>query len=768
MTATPGSIAVATADRTESRIPDYLFAPLRRWRITLVCALVSALAAVAVAQRYGQRVWQAEATVIYTPLSLGGLSPGDYTAPNPQTLISLVKSPQRLQQVIDELELPVSAEALERTLKVNQQANVDAVRLSVEWPDPDVGRAILDRLAESYIRDTVEMRRAKLGEALALLKAERESLLRQRSEARTDARIVELRQTTEKLAACQRKIARTRDALAAAEPPAFAEEGPFRERRQQLLDALRGHEDKLKEIDVEIAAKQAEFDLLEQGRMKGVALPADNAKVKGELGLLKARRGTLVNSAELQQKELDELPRRQARAMLALLEEEQAQLDAGAAALKQGLEADPRAAERVGISAAAEQAVAKRLEQAESQFNAAEARIAAVERLRDAPVAEFAPTHPAAVTAPPRSNKKMLALLVFGGLTSLSLLALVGHAWWKQPRGGRARTCGLPILADAEDGSAPGAARAAMEARRLALQLREPVRQSGGLVLFAPADETVQTEDVVWQLARYLALWDETVVILDARVLEQAESSVGPSDGDPDPGPGEDKSGRRIAAHPADPADWQCFQAPEAESLVQPIGRSGVGYLGARAVFPDPDCFASAAMHGMLVRLAERYDRVLLIAPPLNQSLGAEILAAFADGAVVAFHREGEESSEARRAVGAIRAAGVAWMGALVRSTRRTDRDAELPFALEIRQPAGTPEDGGDGPRESRGAAARAKQLPEEEPSVLSIPWSQAAGFGGYPPGPLKPDATNPPRGAPHAADQHVEGRPDLNGYGHP
>jgi hypothetical protein len=489
-----------------------------------------------------------------------------------------------------------------------------------------------------------------------------------------------------------------------------------------------------------------------------VAVGADHARVKAELALLVARRKTAENTAETQRKELAELPRRQARAVLALLEEEREQLEARAAVLKQGLEADPRAAERVGVSTAAEQAVAKRLEQAEANFNAVVSRIAGMERLRDAPIAEFAATHPALVAAPPRSNKKMLAILVFGGLMSLSVLGLIGHAWLTQsPRRG-VRTCNLPILAESEDGSPPGPARALMEARRLALQLREPVRQSGGLILFAPADETVQTEDVVWQLARYLALWDETVVIVDARVLEQPA----PSDGSGD------ESDRQVACRSADPSDWQCFQVPDAPAIVQPIGRSGIGYLAARGVFPDPDSFASAAMHTLLVQLADQYDRVLVIGPPLDRSLGAEILATFADGAVVAFHREAEESADSRRAVDAIRAAGVAWVGALVRSTRRTDRDADLPFALE--QTANTPDDstGGDRAIDASVAPARAEQLPEEEPSVLSIPWSQSAGFGGDPPGPLKTDSANPSRGAPHASDQHVERRADLKTHRHP
>jgi Mrp family chromosome partitioning ATPase/uncharacterized protein involved in exopolysaccharide biosynthesis len=802
-------------DRTEARIPDYLLAPLRRWRLTLACLVLSAFVAAGVAYRYGQRVWQVEGTILYTPLSSAGLSHGDYTPPNPQTLISLVKSSQRCQKVIDELGLPVSARTLDRSLKVNQQANVDAVRLSLAWPDPETGRAIVDRLTEAYIQDMAELRRVKIRETLALLEAGRATHSEQLAEARAayaklpdkmtrprlqseherhtaaaTALTTELNLSTERLSAGQRKMARLREAVAANELQTIDEDGAYRDRKQRLLEAIRTQEGTVQETDVAIEAKKKELAIQEKLVNSGAGARLDHARVSGELDALTARRRTAATAAEESRKELAELPRRQARLTLVQLEDEQTQLELKIAALKRELDANREAMVRLGELSATEHAAAKKVEQAEGALQALAGRITEMERLRDGPVTEFAAAHPA-VVSDAASNRKMLATLVLGVLMSVSLLGLIGHAWLTQqarPKV-RVRACGLPVIAEVDHGaSLPGSCRPAIEARRLALQLREPVRRSGGLVLFAPADQTIQTEDVVWQLARYLALWGEAVLILDARARDASASSaaakhdpdapsrngssrngtkperslsdvlveLGVLDGDPSRN-GTD-SEHSHAGRTRGPADCVGLRVADAAALVRKIGRTGIAYLPARAAFPDADSLASAAMQSLLVRLSEQYDRVLLIGPPLDESLGAEILATYADGAVVMFHRDGEESAECRRAAEAIRAAGVPWVGATVRSSRRCEGDDDLPFALEILQPA-------DG-REAGWVAPRGEQLPDEEPSVLSIAWSQASGFGGNPPGPLEPEAADPPRGAPHSTDQHVEGGADLKAYG--
>jgi hypothetical protein len=185
---------------------------------------------------------------------------------------------------------------------------------------------------------------------------------------------------------------------------------------------------------------------------------------------------------------------------------------------------------------------------------------------------------------------------------------------------------------------------------------------------------------------------------------------------------------------------------------VQPVGRGAIDYLPVRTVFADADSLSSAAMQRLLVELAEKYDRILLVGEPLDaRPFEAETLAGYADGMVLIVHRDDEAPAACRRAVEASRAAGVPWIGACVRSTRNGETD-RLPFCP-----------GPPGPVDGRtGARAPADELPEEIPSIPNVPRSQPAGFGGDAPGPFEPQSLDPPRRASHPTDQHVEGRANL------
>src|SRR3954467_10049268 len=94
----------------------YWTAPLRRWPVTLVCCALAAAAAYGVAKAYGQNHWQVEGTLVHTPVPVAEELRGDYSPPSPQTLVSLAKSPAALEQVTQDLKLPVSAQALDRCL----------------------------------------------------------------------------------------------------------------------------------------------------------------------------------------------------------------------------------------------------------------------------------------------------------------------------------------------------------------------------------------------------------------------------------------------------------------------------------------------------------------------------------------------------------------------------------------------------------------------------------------------------------------------------
>lgn len=692
----------------EAVLPAYLAAPIRRWKLTLSCFLLSAIVAAGVALFGSQKLWPVEGTIIYTPVSVGVLSQGDYTPPSPQTLISLVKSTQRLEKVVRDLDLPVSARTLERALKVNQQANVDAVRLSIEWPDPETGRAIIDRLMEAYISETADLRRAKIRETLTVVQSECAAQKRKFEEARsayqalpdrvTQARLAsdgernrlaatamttEANQIAEKLNVCRREISRAQavEKAAAEAKPLNDEDSQYRERKQALLDSIRVHQDRVKEIDVEVESKKKELANLQKLLDSGVGSRPEHTKAAGELELLVVRRTSAARATEEQKQELIDLPRRLARMRIARLEEEEAQLELKAAVLKRGLEENREEMVRIGELSAVEQAARKQLELSETEFRAVTARFDALERLRDGAVTEFVAAQPASVSAQPTSNRKTLGVLTLGGLMALILAGIIGHAWLTQSHSDPERTYGLPVLARVE-ADLSGTLRTATESRRLALQLRDPIRQSGGLILFAPADHTVAAEDVVWQLARYLTLAGEEVLILDARIHDATgvPSSDAPLSEDV-------RSGLSTYLQSQSQASGEL-------TLIRETDLAGLDYLPAGECFPDADLLASAPMQKLLVRLSEQWDRVLLIGPPLDRSLGAEILARYADGAVVVCGRNCEESAEARTAVASLQTTGVPWVGAIVRSAPSEGEEEDLPFALEtlVLQQAGPKE----------------------------------------------------------------------------
>lgn len=754
----------SNSDRSEA-LPAFLSAPLRRWKITLFCFIFSATAAATVALTCSQKLWPVEGTIIYTPLSLGGLSHGDYTPPSPQTLISLVKSPQRLEQVARDLNLPVSVRTLERSLKVNQQANVDAVRLSVDWPDPEAGRAIVDRLMDAYIRDTSELRRAKIRETLTVLQNEVGDQKRkvdaaraaysalpdrinqprlvaetERNRAAATALTTESNHIAEKLNVCRRELARAKaiEKAAAAGKPLSDEDATYRERKQALFDSVRVHQDRVKEIDVEIDSKKQELANAQKLLDSGVGSRLDHSRLSGELDLLVVRHASAVKATQEIKLEMAELPLRHARTVIARMEEEEGQLEAKAAVIKQGMDDNHRDLVRIGELSGIEQAARKQVDLTELEYRGVRARIEALERLRDGAISEFIVAQPAAVGVQPTSNRKTLGVLTLAGLMSLFLVGIMGHAWLTQGRSVTQQTYGLPVLARVE-ADTTGTIRAATESRRLALQLRDSIRQSGGLILCASADQSVQSEDVVWQLARYLSLAGEEVLILDARIHEVC------------PTPSSDPLHIAPEVH-FGLTNYLRSQVSDELALIRETDLSGLDYLPPGECFPDPDLLASAAMQKLLVRLAEQWDRVLLLGPSLDRSLGSEILASYADGAVVICGRGCEESATAKSAVASIRKAGVPWVGAIVRAAK--GEEEALPFSEEILVPAN-----------SSTATSTEEELPDEEPGVLSVTWTKTTRLRGDAPGPLESQTLNPPGGTPNPTDKHVKRSADLKAY---
>ncbi len=695
----------------DNGVGSLLTAPLRRWPVTLGCAVICAGLAAAAAKEYGQNHWRVEGSLIYSPLAVAEPIRNDYESPNPQTLLTLVKSPRSLDAVIRELDLPVSARSLDRSLKVNKPYNADSVTLQLDWPDPAQGKKIVDRLMAIHADEVVALRQEKVKASLALLRAELVGCERRLAEVRAaaeklpsggnmdrvraeweqaskDASVLalDLDATRQKLAAnaeeTVRLAAREKLLTATKEDGVGADEvsAPYRTRKEAVLDALRQEESLLREVEKTLAAKMKEAARHKSLVDRGAMSPLEFDKVSGEVDVLDIRKQNAEAAVQERKRELAERPFRQLQAYRDELARHQEALAVRAAALEKARDEKRKDAVRLADQMATAAAVAKHVERAEADRRAVDTRIAAMERLAGDGVREFVPAQPAAAPElPTASNRKSLAALTFSGLMGVCLVGLVGHARLTGPRAApRVSTYGLPVLAAAEP--ARDKADPAAEARQLALRLRGPVHQSGGLVLFTPATAGDCAADVVTQLAHYLALWNQSVLILDARIDRDGCSDLFTRPTEP--------SAARLPEHSAHGGSelmasagndlmptaglYHALQAGgtvDGKSAgVRETPLAGVSYLPVGAAFPSPDLLASAAMQRLLVNLSDRFDRILVLGPALTDPVAAEILAGYADAAVVAVRRGTPEAAHVADAVQSVKDAGVAWVGAIVRA----------------------------------------------------------------------------------------------------
>ena len=714
---------LAVVDPPRPAGPSPWAAPVRRWPVTLACCALATAAGYTVAKSYGQSHWQIEGTLVHTPVPVGEELRGDYAPPSAQTLVSLAKSPAALEGVTRDLALPVSAQALDRCLRVNKPVNADAVSLVLEWPDPEAGCAIVNRLMARHAEEAAGLRRGAARARLAELRAEQAARRKAVEDlraacpgippgvtpdrVRTDLELaakdattltIELNTAREKLAVHKAQLDRlaAREQVltnAAATGSPIGLEGddvtaPYTQRKQLVQDALRDEENRIAELNVQYKTTEAEIARARGAVKAGGGFQYEVDRLVADLDVVGVKRKNAEKAADERRQELAKLPLTYIQTEKKETEAAHTELAARVVALNRGLADKRRETSRLADLAAAA-AEAKVLDN----------RVAGLERLAGDSVSELAPAHPASASAQPiASNRRSLGVLTFGGVLGVCLTGLVAGSWLTGRRcPDRPATYGLPVLAEADT------ADPAVEARQLAVRLRGPVHQAGGVVLVMPAREHSQTAAMACQLARYLALWGDSVLILDARLDAPAEDLPLPL---PEPAPaqppaaedtvvvslspmlegavqetrGNGKAGRNGRTDPAPapatvrlndtitPGLFHLLRTGTADegAMIRETALTGVHYLPVGSEEPDPDLLASAAMHRLLVRLSERFDRILVLGPPLGCPLAAEVLAGYADGVVIVVRRCDPADGEVGKAVEAVRGAGAPWVGAVV------------------------------------------------------------------------------------------------------
>lgn len=455
----------------------------------------------------------------------------------------------------------------------------------------------------------------------------------QRAFGTAQARIKKLEKTVEELDA---RVGQGKLDELAAEVEA---EKSYIERKKKLQDTLREEESKLAETEQElrVADKKFQEDLkgVQGGYVKRIEAEESGNKVK----LLEIRLGNSREKIKALREELRTLPAEYLRSKKAEVVEKAAeqrdQLKATETFLSQVKTslANKRTEMQQLLDVLGEaEEKEKRVKELEAERLQYENQLVALRQLRTSEVSEVKVLTAAvpATDAVSSSFRKIAAaafavamLLLFGLLIAGDLLAQAGTAE------GPAERLGLPVLA--RGGSAA--------ARGLALRLRQYVPESGGLILVSPLDEGGEVEDLVGDVSRYLAMQDEKVLIVDARIA-RSQGRHQPPWVDPLAAPGLSQATMadlgRGEPGTAGLVQYLVFEGQDPNAFVWPTRFPAVEYLPSGGPCSTTDVLASQPMRELLAGLRQRYSLILLIGPAVYHSaIDTEILAGHASGMLV-------------------------------------------------------------------------------------------------------------------------------------
>ncbi|WP_082622961.1 polysaccharide biosynthesis tyrosine autokinase [Terrabacter sp. Root85] len=115
----------------------------------------------------------------------------------------------------------------------------------------------------------------------------------------------------------------------------------------------------------------------------------------------------------------------------------------------------------------------------------------------------------------------------------------------------------------------------------------------------------------------------------------------------------------------------------EVDDVLQPFGRTGLRLLGAGPIPPNPsELLGSANMEQLVADLAERFDYVLIDAPPLLPVTDAAVLSTIVDGALVVVGAGVAQREHVRRALESLEAVNGSLLGLILNRVKTKELGA--------------------------------------------------------------------------------------------
>lgn len=643
-----GSAVIEERDESEELDlpldPRTLYLRLRRrWKAMALSALVAACCGLGLAFLFGSRVFQAEAVLHYRPSEV------EKKPPNLLTLLNIVKLQENLEAVRDRLDLSTSLTTLSGAYKVDVRRDTELLVIQASAESPEKAAELAKTLRDVFLESQERRRRTKLEgvrnslEArLAEVSAELKSADKALQEFTVTNQIVDLDKEAqwylEELTSLQimleeaqvqrtsvRQKAQNVDRIVADLKAKVAREkaesqtefdslGDINIRVQRLRAAI--HDDKTQRAgEALLEQKRLELERADELRSKGLISDADYEK---KLAAYNSQKALTVDTEqvsdwkakveELNQKAIPSGQNQQAQSGPILQEmmlksfDIQLELvtqDKRVARVEEAVKKSRRRLDALPQLQRTFAALSREVKSIETQKTDLENRLGDTRRLLSTRLLDFVvASEPKLRPDPVSSNRRLVALagtvIVFG----LALLTLLGREIL-DPRclsgPELAARSGRTVFGVLPEGTPS-------ELCRSGHLLARSLPQRGRLVV-AAADGRVELEQACRRIGRALTYQGVPTVLL-----------------------GVEGEGSALSDHL-----HQGVQAPE--PVVEPA--TGLASVPVGPVALPPSIFRTESFQNYLQWLESRYQMILILAPALDNSVTAEILAEQADGVVV-------------------------------------------------------------------------------------------------------------------------------------
>jgi Mrp family chromosome partitioning ATPase len=694
-----------------------------------VCCLLTGVAAFGASTLMAQKSWEATSTLLYTPLPIPEESKGLYTAPDLKTLTTLVNSTEILEQLKTEFKLPMPAKLLDNSLTVVVPSGTKMINLLFRWGDQKQTPLLLNRLTEFYIEHVAELRRRKLTAHIAdfeaslaktqvrldqanqslrdfhrrerltsyageLLQAKKQVFELESSlteQKRNEAEVLaQMKRMEEHLA--EVKDQTEREVQTAQKVEASVESLADNRRRQDRLRELIQEERRINEVQIQLENKLKELRRAELLYQKKAATRAEVEILQAEAGALSAK----IKEGEkivLWQLELDKLDKMMVpvagtkkrvtspifqQAMFRKLEME-LQLTGIREELSQinsQLETQLKRIERIELLASDYDALSKKIEAIEDERKILVQSLSAMKQLRDLKTGEFAIAALAKESPyPVSSNKKTVLMVTSAAGLAITLALLLGINFVEVSRtvDARAKQLGLPILARFQM-QGPSARRHQM--RGLTLRIRRSLAQAGDILLFTTLSSPSRSDGLIQEFAECLALSDERVVILDARIhragwpalYSNEKSSLDIANQDSAESARANLQAAEASGneHVLGLTDYLAFVCNELDQFRHLVKGQAVDWIACGQSEIPAESLATHRMRELIEKLRREYTMVLIIGPSLNHSVDLQILSAYAQGVVPIVDSPSPIGPDVKRTLRELDLLGVPLIGQIV------------------------------------------------------------------------------------------------------